>query len=612
MNISLILTFGALLAGGVAAAERAPDGDASVAISGELKQWHKVSLTLDGPFAAESDDSPNPFTDFAFSVTFTHESGSPSYQVPGFFAADGNAAESSAGAGSKWRANLSPGKTGVWSYTISFTRGKNGALDGGGAPLAPFDGVKGSFTIAASDKIAPDFRAKGRLETVGGHYLQFAGTHEVFLKAGADAPETFFAYADFDNTIAMKPEVPLKTWKPHLRDWKKGDPTWQGGKGKGMIGAISYLSGKGANAFSFLTYNVGGDGDNVWPFVAREDRMHYDCSKLDQWTIVFDHAQKLGLHLHFKTQENENDDADGPGAEFALDGGDLGPERKLYYRELVARFGHELALTWNLGEENTQSPAQQRAALAYLRKIDPYNHLRVVHTFPDRQEKIYTALLGDRSDLTGVSLQNGWNQVHQRTLRWLAASDKAGKPWVVANDEQNGAAFGVPPDPGYQGFTGRAGRPGGTYDLHDIRKLTLWGNLMAGGQGVEYYFGYKLPQNDLLAEDYRSRDRSWDFARIALAFFHDQKIPLREMRCRDGLVGNPKHDNSIFYLAKEDELYLIYLPDGGEAHIELPLGEFAIAWFNPRTGDMSKPAGMSGGKLTAPDREDWLALVRAK
>ncbi len=30
--------------------------------------------------------------------------------------------------------------------------------------------------------------------------------------------------------------------------------------------------------------------------------------------------------------------------------------------------------------------------------------------------------------------------------------------------------------------------------MHDVRKLCLWGNLMAGGAGVEYYFGYKLPK----------------------------------------------------------------------------------------------------------------------
>ena len=95
--------------------------------------------------------------------------------------------------------------------------------------------------------------------------------------------------------------------------------------------------------FSFMPYNAGGDGDNVWPFVARDDKLHYDCSKLDQWGVVFDHAQAKGLYLHFKLQEQENDDArvgekgDKKPVPAALDGGDLGPERMLYCRELVAR-----------------------------------------------------------------------------------------------------------------------------------------------------------------------------------------------------------------------------------------------------------------------------------
>jgi hypothetical protein len=48
-------------------------------LSGELKQWHKITLTLAGPSARESDTNPNPFTDYRMTVTFTHESGSPSY-----------------------------------------------------------------------------------------------------------------------------------------------------------------------------------------------------------------------------------------------------------------------------------------------------------------------------------------------------------------------------------------------------------------------------------------------------------------------------------------------------------------------------------------------------
>lgn len=214
-------------------------------------------------------------------------------------------------------------------------------------------------------------------------------------------------------------KVPLKKWTPHIQDWQQGDPSWQTCKGKGLIGAINYLSGKGCNAFSFLTYNAGGDGDNVWPFIERNDKLHYDCSKLDQWGIVFDHGTAKGMYLHFKMQETENDDhhrhADNsaPVPE-SLDGGELGTQRKLYRRELIARYAHNLALNWNLGEENTQSTQQHTAMLDYIAQLDAYGHNRVLHTFPNEQDKRYEPLLGDKSKLTGLSLQNS----HIKDTRW--------------------------------------------------------------------------------------------------------------------------------------------------------------------------------------------------
>jgi len=609
------------------------DGTGSVAVTGELKQWHKVTLTLDGPFARENDNHPNPFTDYRMAVTFTHESGSPRYVVAGYFAADGHAAETSAQAGNKWRAHLSPDKAGRWDYAISFVKGRQIALSTEpGTPFKPYDSLTGSFVVGPTDRTGRDFRAKGRLQYVGQRYLRFAGTGEYFLKAGADAPENLLAYVDFDGTRANKRRTArageatpsdLKTWQPHVRDWRPGDPTWQNGKGKGLIGAVNYLAGKGCTAFSFLTYNAGGDGDDVWPFVERGDKLHYDCSKLDQWAIVFDHATDLGLYLHFKMQETENDDLNGPGAAQSLDGGDLGPERKLYCRELIARFAHELALNWNLGEENTQSAAQQRTMAQYIHETDPYHHHIVVHTYPDWQDKVYPELLGNKSFLTGASLQNSWRQAHQRTLKWVTESARAGKPWVVANDEQNPPDLGVPPDPGYEGFDGRAVENGGkAYTLDDIRKYCLWGTLLAGGAGVEYYFGYKLPQNDLGCQDWRSRDHSWDFCRIALQFFPAQQIPFWEMENADALVGNSSHTNERFCFAKMGQIYLVYLPNGGSAELDLAdaTGTFTVRWFNPRTGGVlsegTVPAVRGGGKVAlgmppADAAQDWLAVVRA-
>lgn len=629
---------GVLLLLGLAGTTVAADSPRG-AISGELKQWHKITLTLDGPQATESDTAPNPFTDYRMEVAFTHESGTPSHRVPGYFAADGNAAETSAASGNKWRAHVSPDKAGRWDYKVSFIMGKNAAVDATvkSAAVAGCDGASGSFIIAPTDKAGRDFRGKGRLQYVGQHYLQFAGSKEYFLKAGADAPENLLAYADFDGTRSLK--VPgtarrgeadtagLKTWSAHERDWKASDPTWKGGKGKGLIGALNYLAGKGCNAFSFLPYNVGGDGNDVWPFTAPDAKLHYDCSKLDQWGLVFDHATKLGLYLHFKLQETEMDDhrlghdAKPGGVPSSLDGGALGLERKLYCRELIARFGHALALNWNLGEENTQSAEEQRAMAQFLHNTDPYDHHIVVHTFPDWQDRVYPELLGNKSALTGASLQNSWSQAHQRTLKWVTASAQAGKPWVVANDEQNPADMGAPPDPGYEGHSGEGLQGGKPYTMHDVRKLCLWGTLMAGGAGVEYYFGYKLPQNDLACQDWRSRDQSWEYGRIALDFFRENNIPFWEMTNADALVGNAKNDNSKFCLAQAGAVYLVYLPTGGTTDLDLTgaRGRFSVQWFDPRHGGKLKDGGVTmvqgGGKVSlgqppAEPAEDWLVVIK--
>lgn len=595
------------------------DGDGTVEVTGELKKWHKVTLTLAGPHAHEQDEVPNPFTDYRMDVRFTHESGSPSYLVPGYFAADGDAANTSAESGNQWRAHLAPDKEGVWKWEVYFVVGEDVALDRNetGKALERYEGKTGTLHITSSDKTGRDFRGHGRLEYVGGHHLRFAGSGEYFLKAGPDAPETFLAYEDFDGTETRKDNVPLKSWAPHVKDWKEGDPTWKDGQGKGMIGALNYLASKGLNAFSFLPYNAGGDGDNVWPFVERDAKLTYDCSKLDQWGIVFDHATAKGLYLHFKLQEQEIDEE----PPTALDQGELGPERKLYCRELVARFGHALALNWNIGEENAQSPEQQRAMIRYLREVDPYDHHVVLHTFPNQQDKIYNQLLGQQSLLTGASLQNEWNDTHRRTIQWVQASANTITPWVVANDEQGPASHGVPPDPGYDGFDGVVRHNNHEYDLHDIRKATLWGNLMAGGAGIEYYFGYQLPQNDLVAEDFRSRDKTWDFCRIALEFFRDHRLPFWRMHSSDALVGNPDNANTRYCLALPNWTYVVYLAEGGSTELNLSdaTGTFEVRWYDPRKGGtlqsgsvMQVQGGATvplGNAPSAPE-QDWVVLIR--
>lgn len=567
-------------------------------VKGELKQWHKVVVDFEGPAASES-GNPNPFTDFRLQVEFTGPGGAK-YSVPGFFAADGNAGETGATSGRTWRVNFAPDRAGEWRYKASFRTGPGVAVADGANPgtATAFDGDAGAFTVGPSDKSGRDLRSKGYLQYVGRHHLRFAGSGEYFLKAGADSPENFLAYQDIDGTSKSGGGT-VKNWAPHVKDWRAGDPTWMGGKGKGIIGAINYLASKGMNVFSFLTLNINGDGKDVWMYTGYGERERFDCSKLDQWEVIFGHGERMGMYLHFKTQETENDKL--------LDGGELGPQRKLYYRELVARFSHHMALNWNLGEETKQSAAQHRAMSACFRALDPYGHPVVLHTFPPEHEKIYRPLLGPGSDLTGISIQTAWDNAYASARKWVQESAAAGKKWVVANDEQGGANQGVAADADYAGDKGSVAD-----NRSGIRRETLWGNLMAGGAGVEYYFGYQTGETDLTAQDFRSREKKWDDARHALEFF-TENTPFWEMTATDGVASRG------WCLAKKGAFYVVYLGTGGSATLDLAgaQGSYEVKWYNPRSGQFDgSPTTVAGGgkrSLGNPPSEadqDWAVLIR--
>ncbi len=97
-------------------------------LNGELRKWHKVTLTFEGSQSAK-DATPNPFMDFRLNVRFTHIGSGQSLLVPGCYAADGDAANTSADTGNKWRAHFAPAQTGRWMYVVSSRQGKNVAVD---------------------------------------------------------------------------------------------------------------------------------------------------------------------------------------------------------------------------------------------------------------------------------------------------------------------------------------------------------------------------------------------------------------------------------------------------------------------------------------------------
>jgi hypothetical protein len=590
------------------------DTSNKITIKGELKQWHKITFTIPGPETAEY-AKINPFLDYRLEVTFTN--GEQSITVPGFFAADGNAAETSAKEGNTWMVRFRPDKTGTWEYKVWFREGKNIAVaenpDFGTQVGA--DGQTGSFDVEGSDKTGDDFRAKGRLEYVGQRYLRFSDNGEWWIKNGADSPENFLAYADFDQTYRYgeqaieregeaNPKENIHHYEPHLKDWKEGDPVWQGDKGKSIIGAVNYLASKGVNSQYMLTMNIIGDGKDVWPYSDHNERYRFDCSKLDQWEIVFDHMQSLGMMLHFVLQETEN--------ECLLDMGYTEVQRKVYLRELAARFGHHLAVTWNLGEENGpaewtpigQTTRQKKDMASFIRSVNPYPSFVVLHTHAnDEKQDEYLIPLLDFENLDGPSLQIGNPyRINERVKTWITRSSGTKKPWVVCLDELGHHGVGIMPD---------------SHDAdHDtVRNHALWGALMAGAGGVEWYFGYRYPHNDLMLEDFRSRDIWWDQSAIATRFF-TENLPFHKMHSNNQLLEGVQG----YCLANPGEIYVVYLSSAaGQAKLTLENNRaYTIQWFNPKKGGTLTEGTIKTAKgpgkilLGQPPQDanaDWVAVV---
>jgi len=534
-------------------------------VTGAYQKWHPLTFTFEGPAATETDESPNPFTDYRLVVQLEAPSGA-NFDVPGFFGGDGLGGDS----GNLWLARFTPDEEGRWAYTVSFVGGAEVAMDldlNAGTAEAP-DGTTGLFDVADTDKVAPDFRGTGRLVYVGDHFLR-TQAGEVWIKGGADSPENFLGYAGFDNTVDQNGGANtdgladgVHRYEPHIDDWNDGDPDWNDGAGKGIIGALNYLASVHVNSIYFLPCNLGGDGRETYPYVTPDDLLHLDLSKLEQWELVFTHAEQLGIALHVVLSETET------GNETLHDDGALGPERMLFYRELVARFGHHQGLFWNIGEENDYASADQIAFASYLRAIDPMDHPITVHTHANQPAAQYDPLVGEAMfELTSIQLSP--SNADSYTEQWRTQSADAGRPWVVMLDEIGPAGTGVTDT-----------------NAEQIRRETLWPAYLSGSGGVEWYFGYhSLPLGgDMRCEDFRTRADMWQFTWVARQLV--EQLPLPDMIPDDSLLSV---GGQVLYQA--GVVYALYLPNGGNATLDLSAetGDFQLRWYDVATGQFSQP-----------------------
>lgn len=554
-------------------------------MEGSRKARQKLTFSWEGPYRTEAKET---FLNFRMEVAFTDPTGQQML-VPGYFAADGRAGESSATAGNVWRAHLVPLVPGEWTYRVRFYRGDGLAIipsvEKGQSPALQEN--SGTFRVLPADEAAAGFLGKGKLQYAGGPFLRFTDG-DYFLKMGANSPEVFLEYADFDGTDSER------SYSAHLKDWTEGDPVWQGGKGKAIIGIVNYLKEQGINAHYFLLMNAYGDGKKAYPWTGPDSFYEYDVSKLDQWQMVFDHMMEAGVMPQLVLSEQENQ------SYFETkEGGVFADSRKVYYREMAARFGYLQAVTWNIGEESgwekepTYGKAingqQRKEFAAYLRELLPYEELIVVHNGPSNTDAIFEELLGHPA-YTGISYQGNFENPlygYERIRHWREASDRWGHPWVVSYDEP----YTNPEFP----------------DLDTWRKHSLWAALMGGAAGAALYVG---KGRDLTIEDYRLYESYWKTMDRARRFFVDNHLPFNEMK--------PMESSEVgggWGMSANSGDYLLYLPEGGKGRMKVPAGAYRLHWFDPAMGELYSTGlprqvwhkgWMEAGNMTFKPQADWL------
>jgi len=636
--------------------------------------YDPVTLDVEGPELDQA-TGQNPFADYRLDVTFSRSG--REYAVPGYFAACADAADRGCTSGKLWRAHFVPMEAGDWTYRVTFRTGTDVVAGGDvGKPLAGIDGTTGSFKVSATPR--NNVRARGLLQYRNEQYYRWSGTNKPFFKFGVDSPENMLAYIDFDRTPNARGM--RHDWLPHVRDYSASAQsfTWGGGRGKGLLGRFAYLQGVGVNSVSMLLFNVGGDDQNVIPQIMRVsadsyaklspadqwakgvEHDRYDVVKLAQWQRALSYADELGLQVHFKMQEVENN--------LFMDGGKLGRQRKIYIREMVARFNHFLAVSWNMGEENTQEPDVVREQAKYIDSLDPYDHPLVMATYP-RQKERFRPHLASGSSMNGLAMQGNtidFSDMRPDIVKWTNASIRAGRRVVIGYDESGTAGPGAPIDVGFDLTTLPTkgvlsfspgdiapGQPGAEPTLaraalegpppavqpeiaptrETYRRHAIWNALLAGAAGMEMYYGWTNKCHDLGCENDRTRALKFNDGKNAIAFFNEH-VGERAL----GMVADDDltMTRTEYVFADHGKTYIVYTRAGTPAALSLlgESGRYSVDWYDAvaggplRKGSVAEIAGgeaplargarrsirnsrfVSLGEPPSGGSADWVALVR--
>lgn len=496
---------------------------------GTFHEWHKVEVALKGPNTSTT-ASTNPFKT---SVNVTFEGPGGNFTIPAFYDGDGKGGSS----GNVWKARFSANQLGTWNFKSA-------------SGEASLNGYTGSFTVDSAPDSAPNLLKQGRLQYVKDHYLKFADGG-YWLKGGSDDPENFLGSA-FGGWNAKK-------------------------------AAIEYLSSKGVNSIYVLTNNIDGDFNDSWPWLgstpnqAKSNSSRFDVAKLGRWEDFFNYVESKGMVLNMVLDDDS--------AYHSYD-------RNLYYREMIARFGHHPAVIWNIGEEAEENytTSQQIDYANKVDQLDSFDHPITVHREGGTSNQ--WPFLGNSSfDLTSIqTVPGGANSFTTTTLPNLNT--------IVRNNRRESTADGRPIPIMIDEIPGI--REVNSTTQLKLRSEVLYPIYLAGGNFELHYRPSAVSIQQL--------GPMWDDMRRARQFV--QTLPFQDMDPNNTLLSNT---NGNYAFAKPGVAYGTYLKNGGTVNLDLrgTTGTFQVKWYNVKTGEFRNGTTIAGGNWRSLGRSPFSGDVAA-
>jgi hypothetical protein len=522
--------------------------------------------------------APNCFTDTSLKADFSTADRSKHWQVEGFCDSDD---------GSIFRIRFMPPAADDYTYSLEYHQGWSHRTS------------SGSFHVTDGHRRGPiRIDAQNRWhfvwEGTGEHYF-FNGTTAYWLVGWRDENVIRTAIDRLHNlkinrmrvTIAGRtdiffgePVMAAKNWTPYITPWRTG--TLHPLHYFGLLGQKLHLSWGGL--FDFLT-NSGNPEDLYHP--------GFDYSRFDlNYWQKFDHALAFArdrdMVISLVLDMNGSRTHPAPGSE----------DEYRFIRYAIARFGAFSNITWDLGDDldHYRDDAWTHNTGTLIKQWDPYKHLATSHPI----DNVHQDRTSDWFDFT--SFQEWSRNQHTFMLAQRKQQASTGRIIPQTNEEY-----------GYEDHYPAWAIGGAGSDSADALRRTAWEIVMAGGYQTSGETARRgtniLPDTGGGWMNGRGDDTMTMFQGYSHMVDFFTSFAWWRAEPHDELVNNGN-----YCLANPGEIYVAYLPHGGQVTVSLQPGRYSAMWWNAVTGEKnSLPPIDAVGSWTSPSApvtNDWALLLQ--